>query len=263
MDNFVENYGSWAIVTGASDGIGLSTAYLLAKSKFNLFLVSRGQTKLDEVREDLVEKFKVEVEIIALDLTQLGAVEKLTSLTKQLDVGLLVLAAGFGSIGEFVNLSKENELNMIELNCSAVVDITHHYAKIFKEKRKGGIILFGSLVGFQGAPFSATYSATKSFIQSFGESLHFELRPYGVDVLVTAPGPVNTKFANRAKMAMGKTATADDVAKETLKQLGKSMTTRPGLLSKFLGWSLSMLPRSFRVLIMKCIMTGMMEHKNA
>lgn len=118
-------------------------------------------------------------------------------------------------------------------------------------------MLFGSLVGFQGAPFSATYAATKGFVQSLAEGLAVELRPHGVSVLSVAPGPVGTGFASRAGMTMGKAARPERVATSALRALGRYGTVRPGFQSKALGWSLGMLPRRMRVLAMGQIMQGM------
>ena len=114
-------------------------------------------------------------------------------------------------------------------------------------------------MAFQGTPFSATYSATKSFIQNFAEALHYELKSKGVDVLATSPGPVHSGFGARAKMKMGAAATPQQVAKSTLRALGSNVTVRPGFLAKFLGYSLLTMNRWGRIQIMKKIMSGMIK----
>jgi short-subunit dehydrogenase len=119
----------------------------------------------------------------------------------------------------------------------------------------------GSLVGFQGTPTAANYAATKAFIQAFAEGIHYELKPFGVDVLSSAPGPVASGFAKRADMKMGQAATPEEVARGTVEALGRQVTVRPGFLSKFLGWSLIMLPRLTRVRLMHAIMGGMTKHQ--
>ncbi len=124
---------------------------------------------------------------------------------------------------------------------------------------RGGIVLFGSLLGFHGAPFSATYAATKGFVQSFAEGLRAELKPLGVSVLSVAPGPVGTGFASRAGMQMAQSATPETVARGALAALGRLGTVRPGFLAKFLGWSLAMLPRPGRVRVMGLIMKSMIR----
>jgi uncharacterized protein len=125
------------------------------------------------------------------------------------------------------------------------------------KRGKGAVVMFSSIVGFQGVPGSATYAATKGFVQGFAEGLEIELRPHGISVLSVAPGPVGTGFAARAGMQMGKAETPETVARVTLSALGKGGTVRPGVLAKLLGWSLATLPRWGRVRVLGQIMKGM------
>jgi uncharacterized protein len=111
-------------------------------------------------------------------------------------------------------------------------------------------------------PWSANYAATKAYVQTLAEALHLELAPAGVDVLVSAPGPVATGFARRANLMMGKALRSSDVARATLEALGRGTTVRPGWLSKLLGYSLAMLPRSGRVRVMSLVMGGMTKHQH-
>ncbi len=180
---------------------------------------------------------------------------------KDLDIGLFAAVAGYGTSGEFIRNSISEEVNMIDVNCRAVIEQVHYFAKMFAQKKRGGIILMGSLVGFQGVPNSANYAATKAFIQTFAEGLHFELKPYGVDVLAVAPGPVDSGFAKRADMRMGQAASPMEIGSGAVAALGKRITVRPGFLSKFLGWSLATLPRVWRVIAMKSIMGKFTAHK--
>jgi short-subunit dehydrogenase len=190
-------------------------------------------------------------------LIYINSIEKIKTESDQLDVGLFVAAAGFGTSGNFVNSNILDELNMVDVNCRSVVEQTYYFSNLMASKKRGGIVLFSSLVAFQGTPYSATYSATKSFIQNFAEGLHVELKPLGVSVLAAAPGPVNSGFAQRAKMQMGFSSKPESIAKGILGALGKKVTVRPDFLSKFLGWSLLLLNRWLRVLAMKQIMGGM------
>jgi short-subunit dehydrogenase len=206
---------------------------------------------------DLGTRFGGDVRVVAMDLSDPSAVPELMSLTESTPVGLVVAAAGFGSIGPFLDQDMASEINMVDLNCRSVVELSYGFGQRMSASRRGGIVLFGSLVGFNGAPLSATYAATKGFVQSFAEGIAAEMRPHGVSVLSVAPGPVGTGFAARAGMQMGQAATPEMVARSALASLGRRTTVRPGFLAKFLGWSLAMLPRWGRVRVMGVIMKGM------
>jgi NADP-dependent 3-hydroxy acid dehydrogenase YdfG len=120
-----------------------------------------------------------------------------------LDVGLLVAAAGFGTSGPFLDSDLTQELVMLDVNCRALLWQSLHFGRRFAERGRGGLIFLASLVGFQGTPFSANYAATKAYVQSLAEALHVEFAVRGVDVLASAPGPVQSVFAARAGMCMG------------------------------------------------------------
>jgi short-subunit dehydrogenase len=259
--NYQEKYGEWSVVTGASDGIGRCVAIELVKKGLNVVIVARRQNLLIQLENEIKSIAKVQVKSLALDLSIPGSTDQLLEATKNLNVGLFAGIAGFGTSGEFIRSDLNAELNMIDVNCRSVVEHTYHFANRFAEQKRGGIILMGSLVGFQGTPNAANYAATKAFIQSFAEGIHYELKRFGVDVLSSAPGPVASGFANRANMKMGQAATPEEVARATVDALGEMVTVRPGFLSKFLGWSLMMLPRLVRVRIMYSIMSGMTQHQ--
>ncbi len=256
-------FGPTALITGASDGIGRAFATQLAEHGFDLVLVARRGDVLQEMALDLGTRFGVDVRVLAMDLSDPSAVPDLMSFTESTPVGLVVAGAGFGSIGPFLNQDIASEINMVDLNCRSVVELSYGFGSRMLGSRRGGIVLFGSLVGFNGAPLSATYAATKGFVQSFAEGIAAEMRPYGVSVLSVAPGPVGTGFAARAGMQMGLSATPEMVARSALASLGHRTTVRPGFLAKFLGWSLAMLPRWGRVRVMGVIMKGMIGKKTS
>ena len=252
-------FGPTALITGASDGIDRAFAVQLAEQGFDLILVARRGDVLQEMALDLGTRFGGDVRVLAMDLSDPAAVPDLLSLTESTPVGLVVAAAGFGSIGPFLDQDMASEINMVDLNCRSVVELSYGFGQRMSASRRGGIVLFGSLVGFNGAPLSATYAATKGFVQSFAEGIAAEMRPNGLSVQSVAPGPVDTGFAARAGMQMGQAATPEMVARSALAALGRQTTLRPGFLAKFLGWSLAMLPRWGRVRVMGVIMKGMMD----
>ena len=204
-----------------------------------------------------MSRFGVPSRVLAGDLSAPAFVDEIASATSDLDVGLLVAAAGYGSSGPFLESDISDEVRMIDVNCSAVTHITHAFACRFVERKRGGIVLMSSLVAFQGVPRAANYAATKAYIQSMAEGLHAELKPLGVDVLASAPGPVRSGFESRAGMTMRRAQSPDEVARSTLRALGHQATVRPGLLAKALEASLAPLPRWARVSIMTRVMAGM------
>lgn len=252
-------FGPTALVTGASDGIGRALAEALAAQGVDLVLVARRAAVLEALAADLRAQHGVAVRAHATDLGRPGAVAALLAATQADEIGLLVAAAGFGSIGPFIACDPEAEAAMVDLNCRAVVGLAHGFGARMAARGRGGMVLFGSLVGFQGAPNAATYAATKGFVQSFGEALAVELRGQGVDVLTLAPGPVASGFAARAGMRLGPTDRPDAVARSALAALGRRTRSRPGLVGKALGWSLATVPRALRVRIMGRIMQGMIR----
>jgi hypothetical protein len=168
-------------------------------------------------------------------------VEALVSGTADVDVGLLVAAAGFGTSGPFLESDLSRELEMVQVNCAAVAAICHHFGRQFADRRRGGLVLMSSLLAFQGVPRAANYAATKAYVQSLAEGLHLELAPLGVDVVACAPGPVKSGFEGRADMQMGMGLPPSAVGRATLAALGRRTTVRPGWLSKAL--ELALLPR--------------------
>ncbi|MGJ4996707.1 SDR family NAD(P)-dependent oxidoreductase [Bradyrhizobium sp. HKCCYLS3077] len=250
-------YGACAVVTGASDGIGRAVAMRLAEAGFELVLVARRLAVLDALADELAPQMRVRPFVISADLSRPDDVAGVAQQTAHLDVGLLVAAAGFGTSGPFVEGDLAAELDMIDVNCRALAQLTHLFGRRFAARRRGGIVLMSSLVAFQGVPRAANYAATKAFVQSLAEGLAPELRPLGVDVLASAPGPVMSGFGRRARMTIASGQTPDEVAVGTLKMLGRRTTVRPGFLAKALEASLMLLPRSGRAAMLARVMAGM------
>lgn len=253
-------YGQWAVVTGASSGIGREIAIQLAEAGLNLVLVARSLATLQQLADELTAKHGIAVRVVPADLAQATAVEELVAETNALDVGLLVASAGFGTSGRFLELTIADELNMLNVNCRALLLLSWHFGRRFAQRGRGGLVLISSILGFQGVPNAAHYAATKAYVHSLAEALAVELKPHGVDVLAAAPGPTNSGFAQRAGMQMGAALSPAVVAQGTLQALGRTPTVLPGLLSKVLVYSLALLPRMMRVRMMGQIMQGMTKH---
>lgn len=250
-------YGPWAVVTGASSGIGRALATELAHAKLNLVLVGRDVTELDRLADQLSKACGVECRVLMYDLADESSIEELKRSTDDLDVGLLIASAGYGTSGAFLENPIEPELEMLNVNCRALMALSWHYGRRFAQRGSGGLVLLGSIVGFQGTPWAAHYSATKAYVQVFAEGLGRELKSQGVDVLSVAPGPTNTGFAARADMKNGKSMDPSKIAPEILDALGRKSTVLPGFLSKLLVYSMVPLPRWARISIMGNVMRGM------
>jgi short-subunit dehydrogenase len=229
----------------------------LARTGLHVVLVARNRVVLEALADELSAAFGVEARAVAADLGRDGALEVVAAATRDLDVGLLVAAAGYGTSGPFLDSSPATERDMLAVNARAVFDAAHHFGSRFARRGRGGLILLGSVVGFQGTPWSAHYAATKAYIHALGEALRVEWAPLGIDVLVSAPGPTRTGFSERARMAMAAALDPADVARATVTALGRRALVLPGALSKVLGWSLATLPRRARVRVMGRVMHRM------
>lgn len=255
-------YGPWAAVTGASSGIGLEFAKALAERGLNLVLVARRTESLVSLGRELEEQFGVKTRVCTADLSTSADRQSLLELTQSLDVGLLVANAGYGLSGPFIASDIEDGTAMIDVNVRAVVEQTYHFAHRFRRRASSGIILLSSILSWQGVPRAAGYAASKAFIQSFAEALHRELKPYGIDVLSSAPAQVASGFNARANMRSPGSDPAI-VARKSLQALGKKQTTYGHFRSWFLSTALAFLPRRIRVAIMQSVMAGMTQHQEA
>lgn len=262
-NRLITRYGRWALVTGASSGIGKEICKQLAESTFNLIIVGRNEKHLQNLQSELLAKFNVDVEIVIADLSQEEEVHQLIKKTSQKQIGLAVLSAGYGTSGSFIDNPLSDELNMLDVNCKALTILAHHFGNRFSNNMTGGLVLLGSLVSFQGVPYAAHYAATKAYVLSLGEALHHELKPHGVDVLTACPGPVASGFGSRADMKMDGAMNPEDIAVPILKSLGKKSVILPGLLTKILTYALRTVPRWGKVLIMKKVMTDMTKHQKS
>jgi short-subunit dehydrogenase len=255
-------YGPWALVTGASDGIGRAVALEAAARGLHVALVARRQAALDAVADDIARAGHGRAaRVVVADLATADGQADVVDAVADLDLGLIACCAGFGTSGPFVGTALARELEMLAVNCGAVLHLTHALAPRLVARGRGGVVLMSSLVGFQGVPRAAHYAATKAYVQSLAEGLRHELRPSGVDVVASAPGPVVSGFGAAADMRITSGVLPRTVAVQTLDALGRRATVRPGALSKALEGSLAPLPRAMRVRILARVMAGMTRHQ--
>lgn len=258
-----QRYGPWALITGASDGIGRALATRIAAQGINVVLVARSAGRLQMLAAELTAAHGVETVVLPTDLAVPDAAGDVEDLTEPLDIGLVVLAAGFGTTGTFLETALAEEMRLVAVNITAVTRLAHTFAGRLASRGRGGIVLFGSIVGWQGVPGQANYAASKAYVQSLAEGLHSDLAPCGVDVLAVAPGPVDSGFGAAAGLTMPSATATDVVAAATLKALGRRRTVIPGIRGKFLTAALIPLPRRIRSRILGRVIAGMRSPRHA
>lgn len=254
-------YGNWVLITGATSGIGRELALQFGRAGFNLVICGRREALLIELATQLFDRYEVEAIPMIGDLTKAEDLKQLKDETAHLPLGIVILNAGFGTSGTFLDGQLESELNMLDLNCRALLELTHHFANKLLEMNRAAIVLLSSMVSFQGVPNAANYAATKAYVQSLGEALAVELKPVGIDVLCAAPGPVESGFSERANMKMGKTLRPEDVGVPIIQAIGRKTTLLPGFMTKFLVYNLRMLPRWAKIRLMGTVMKGFTKHQ--
>ncbi len=216
--------GKWALVTGASAGIGVALARELAAGGAHLILTARRKDRLDEFAARLHAEHGVSVEVCVADLAEPGAPQAIFAFTqgKGIAVEVLIDNAGFGAYGPFEQVPVRRLLEMVQVNISAVVELTHLYLPAMLERRRGYILILASTAGFQAVPYIATYAATKAFDLLFAEALAEEVRHRGVFVTALCPGATSTEFkqvAAQPDYAFRSAETPDAVARVGLAAL--------------------------------------------
>jgi short-subunit dehydrogenase len=216
--DFADRYGPWAVVAGASEGVGASVARMLGQRDVNVLLVARRQGALDEVAATVA----TEARTLALDLSTPDAPDRLAAATKDLEVGLLVYNAGADPhSSRFLDKPAEIWDEMVRRNCNTVLRASHHFATRMADRGHGGIVLVTSGAAWAGGAYLAAYGASKAFDLILGEALWAELHPVGVDVLSMVLGPTDTPAFRRVLNGRDFEGIADpdDVARDMLDNL--------------------------------------------
>lgn len=243
--------GKWALITGASAGIGLELAKLLAASGANLVLTARRADRLAKLAAELSAKHGIQVETLAADLARAEAPAEILNFTerKRIEVELLVNNAGFGAFGYGHEIPGARLADMVQVNCAAVVQLTRLYVPAMVERRHGDVLIVASVAAFQAVPFISAYAATKAFDLIFAEGIAEELRPYGVRVCALCPGSTDTEFKDVAQQpdrTFRSAETAEKVARVGLEGLaaGKSCVVS-GAKNRMMVESERLAPRRF------------------
>ncbi|MFP6654975.1 MAG: SDR family NAD(P)-dependent oxidoreductase [Myxococcota bacterium] len=227
-----QRYGNWALITGASSGIGVSLARAIAAEGMNVVLSARREDRLQSLAAELAETFEIETRVVAADLAERSGQAGLLEAVSDLEIGLLVNNAGVGYAGRFDLLDGEQLRRLVSVNCEAPLVLTHALVQGMRDRGRGGILWTGSIAGRQPLPLHAVYSATKAFDHFIGEALWAELRTSNIDVVVLEPGSTETEFQQVAGEISHAGASADEVARIGLVALGQ----QPSVIVGWLNW---------------------------
>ncbi len=222
-----------ALITGASFGIGETFARELASRQTNLVLVARSKDKLDQLAQQLGEKYQIQAEVIAKDLTEPGSTQAVFQevTEKGITIDLLINNAGFGDYGLFVERDLQKQVKMIQLNITALVELSHLFLAPMKQRGSGSIINVASIAAYQPIPYMSIYAATKAFVLHFSEALWAENKEAGIHILALCPGPTESQFFEAAEFpssmggGKGKLVPAEEVVTDALEALEKNQST--------------------------------------
>ena len=243
MKGFKIKYGQWALVTGASSGIGAEFAQKLAELGLNLVLVARRRECLEECAATLKQVFSIQVRCLTVDLSKEDFIDEVLSETHDIEIGLLVNNAGFANTGEFLENDLKRELEMLYVNCRAPMLLNHEFGKLMRKRQRGGIILVSSIAAFSAMPLWSNYAATKAHSLLLGEGIASEFKHYGVDVLTVCPGATRTEFQSVAGVEVPMAMTPEKVVSYALRSLGKKTVIVPGRHNRIMVFATRLFPR--------------------
>jgi short-subunit dehydrogenase len=214
---------SYALITGASKGIGKAIAFELAAKGYNLLFVARSADLLQCVSEEIRAKYPVQIQHIVIDLSAADAARKVFDWSQQngFPVSILVNNAGYGMSGPFESYPLEQHLNMLQVNCTALVELTYLFLPQLKQHKEAHILNIASSAAYQAVPYLSLYAASKSLVLSFSRGLRYELRKTAVNITCICPGATDTEFTTRAKVGEKALKTAQKV-NMTPEQVGKA-----------------------------------------
>jgi len=243
--------GQTALITGASAGLGLELARLAARDGCDLVLVARRRERLEALGAELRAAHGVGVTVLDEDLARPAAAQTIAERVEAagLAIDVLINNAGFGTLGPFAESDRARQLEMIDVNVRALVELTHRFLPGMLARRKGRILNLASVAGFAPGPYMATYYASKAFVLSFTEGLATELRGTGVTATASCPGPTATEFGDVAGGSRSKLfrhlAGAEKVARHAYRaMLAGDVVAIPGVMNELLAQSARMGPRA-------------------
>lgn len=257
---FLEKYGPWALIAGASTGLGAEYATQLAAKELNVVLVARRANMLESLAAKIKTDFRVQVRVLALDLARADAASIVDAQMSDIEIGLLIYNAALSVVGDFFDQPLETHLREIDTNIRAPLTLAYTLGKRMLARKRGGIVLMSSLSATQGSPLISNYAATKAYNLVFAEGLWDELRAQGIDVLAGCPNSIDTpNFRARAPAKSPMPATPPRaVVAETLVALGRQPSIIPGRSNRLAAFVMRRLfPRRFAIMLMGRTMRAM------
>jgi len=263
-DPLLTRYGGWALITGASAGLGACFAEALARRGFPLVLTARREERLRTLAARLEKEHGVETQVVVLDLAEPAAADALHAAVGEREIGVLVNNAGFGFNGNFIDRDLGYYDRMVQLNCATPVRLTQRILPGMIRRERGAILMLASTAAFQPVPYLSVYAATKAFDLVFGEGLAGELLGTGIDVLNVCPGVTQTEFAQVARLEKSRHgADPMDVVESSLERLGRRLTFVHGLANRTRSLAVRLFPRAVLVRIGARIMPKLLFGKSA
>jgi short-subunit dehydrogenase len=258
--DFSQRYGPWAVVTGASSGIGEAFAHALAKRGVRSLLVARRTRELERVADEVRKATGVECATLTADLADPNFIDAVEERTRDLDVGLVVSNAGYNPIGTFAERTREELCRILDVNCRAPMLLAHAFRPRLLERGRGGFLITGSVEGFFGVPYSAPYAASKNYVLALGEALWGESLDTDIDVLVLAPSTTDTAIIRARNMQnYPGIMQPGEVAEHGLVQLREGPVTVPGEANREMVAGFAAMPRTRAVVTMGEAMAAAMQ----
>lgn len=232
--------GRWALVTGASAGIGVALARELAAAGANLLLTARRRGRLDQLAQSVEHTHAIKTKVFSTDLAQPDAPQKIRAFADEQGIAIEILInnAGFGQYGELTQVDVHRLLDMVQVNCTSIVHLTRLFLPDMVQRRRGDVLILASTAAFQAVPYISTYAATKAFDLIFAEGLAEEMRSHGIRVCALCPGSTESEFhavANQERFTAKHQETAEKVARTGLEALAAGKSYVISGLGNYLG----------------------------
>src|SRR5262245_1874836 len=258
MNDFLERYGPWALITGASSGIGEAFARRLAAKGLHLVIVARREDRLRALADELQRRHAISVRVVAADVSGADFLPLIARATDNVQIGLLVNNAGVATTGNFLDNDLDAELALLHVNNRSSLILAHHFGRSMRKLGRGGMIFLASTLAFAAVPCWSNYAASKAYDLALAEGIAKELSKDGVSGLALCPGPTRSELwppGSKPWMAMEPEAVVD----VALKKLGKRTTVVAGWFNSIITLSTRLLPRSWNAAIFGRVVGGMLK----